>query len=118
MSSPTPAAELAPAAPATPEVAPPPPTLAQKLFALPVLGGWLATGFGVLLPLILFFACLPASLEDSRFEMAMAAAVVLVWNLVFTRLLKVRITTPLIPIPLSFVAFLFLVIGLWDGFSR
>lgn len=89
----------------------------QKLLAIPFFGGWLATGIGLLLPLVVFFACEPAALKDSRFELLLLALTILVWNLALTRFAQVRLTTPLLPIPLSFVAFLFCLLGVWEAFT-
>lgn len=93
-------------------------TRLQKLFAIPLLGSWLGTGFGLFLPVLLFASWAPAAIIGSSFEIAAVAAIVLVWNLTFTRLTKVNITTPVVPIPLSLVSFIFCLIGLWIGYTE
>jgi hypothetical protein len=106
------AARPKPAAPA-PQL-----TVIQKLIAFPYFGGWLGLLLGVFLPFYIALLCVPAPLEDTPHEQWLVFAFIGFWNLAFTRLAKVRLTTPLLPVPLAAIAFLLAfvsVLGVWWG---
>lgn len=93
-------------------------TVLQKLIGIPYFGGWLGLLLGVFLPFYLAWHATPAALKDTPHEQWLVFAFTGFWNLAFTRLTKVRLTTPLLPVPLAAVAFLLAfisVFGVWWG---
>jgi hypothetical protein len=90
----------------TPSEPPPKLTVLQKLIGIPYFGGWIGLLLGVFLPFYVALRGLPASLEDTPHEQWLVFAFIGFWNLAFTRVSKVRLTTPLLPVPLAAVAFL------------
>lgn len=88
----------------------------QKLVAIPYFGGWLELFLGVFLPFFVALHTFMTPLQNTRHESWVLFTFAGCWNLAFTRITKVRLTTPLIPVPLAVVAFALAAIsagGVW-----
>lgn len=91
---------------ATPSTAPasPRPHRLREILALPWLGDRIGLAIGFVFPVVLIFVTLGEHIDGARFETPIVYGVVGAWNLLFTRLTRIRLVTPLIPIPLSFAS--------------
>lgn len=99
------------------------PGLVRRLLDIPVLGDYLATAIGLLVPFavlvclgVLLKGVFHLPIDEGRagklFFVPGLASLVFLWNRYLAAKQKIRITLPIIPIPLTWVAAFFFVVGM------
>ena len=103
------------------------PSLIRRLLDIPIIGHYLATAIGLVVPFVvlvclgaLFQGVLHIPINEGRtgklFFVPGLAVLVFLWNQYLARKQQLRITLPIIPIPLTWIAVFFFVVGTLAAF--